>query len=249
MTSKESSQVISIIGSIYTNYKPMSMDIAVEAWRAIFSDVSYKVVVGALYSYAKDNKEFPPTPGQINEIIHQAVGTDSVSESEAWNMVLLAIRNGTYGADAEYAKLPEDVQQAIGGSHYLHELALSEDVKWGVESSNFYRNLRTVRERKRNMENLPGSVKEQIEQLKENLNGGQIENKQEVARLEQKEQYDEITRLTLQAMEKEEREMPEDAKRFADMLREKLGMKRREDIEPEEEELDEMPYYDEDIFA
>ena len=226
MNSKESSQVISIIGSIYPNYKPTSIDIAIEAWRAIFANVPYKVVAGALYSYARDNNEYPPTPGQINEIINQATGNIETPISEAWNMVLLAIRNGTYGADEEFAKLPEDVQEAIGGSHYLHELALSEDVNWGVEKSLFERNIKIARERKKNVENLPNSVKSQIEQLKQNLNSGQIENKQEVARLEQKEHYEELSKLAIKMMEQEERiEMSEEAKGFADMIRERLGMK------------------------
>lgn len=227
MNKLEATQVVETIGSIYTNYKPMNLGLAVDAWEGVFADIPLNVVMGALYSYARQSKEFPPTPGQLYEIIHQAIHDgDEADYAEAWNMVILAIRNGAYGADEEFAKLPEDVQEAIGGSHYLHELALSEDVNWGVESSNFYRNLRTVRERKKNTSNLPNSVKAQIAQLKKDLGNNQIENKQAVAMLEQKQRYEEMSRLTIEKMEQEEpQEMSEGAKGFADMLRERLGVK------------------------
>lgn len=241
MNSKESSQVISIIGSIYTNYKPANYDIAIEAWRSIFHDVPYNVVVGALYSYAKSSNEFPPTPGQINEIIQQAVDKNFVPESEAWNMVILAIRNGAYGADEEYDKLPEDVQQAIGGSHYLHELALSEDVNWGVESSNFYRNLRSVRERQKNVENIPNSVKNLIEKMNE-VKEAQLENRQETARLEQKEYYDTLSAQADRNYLEEKTELNDRQKGFADMLRERFGMPKKEELS--EDEYSAEYYYD-----
>jgi superfamily I DNA/RNA helicase len=157
-------------------------------------------------------------------------------------MVVLAIRNGAYGADEEFAKLPEDVQRAIGGSHYIHELALSQDVNWGVESSNFFRNLRVVRERIKNVENIPDAVKNLIDQMSQ-AKQAQLENKQEVARLEQKNYYDDLSERTMEKFLTEDRgELTDGQKGFADMLRERLGMPKKE--EPSADEYSAEYYYD-----
>lgn len=242
MNKLEASQVVEAIGSIYTNYHPMNLELAVAAWEGIFVDIPYKIVMGALYSYAKNNHEFPPTPGQLNEIIHQAVNRDELSESEAWNMVLVAIRNGAYGAEDEYNKLPEDVQKAIGSPHYLHELALSDNVNYGVESSNFYKNLRIVRERQKNVENIPDRVKQVIDQMNTQKEA-QLENKQEVARIEQKNYYDDLSERTMEKFLTEDRgELTDGQKGFADMLRERLGMPKKE--EALQDEYGAANYYD-----
>jgi hypothetical protein len=242
MNKLEASQVVEAIGSIYPNYHPMNLELAVSAWEGIFGDVPYSVVMGALYSYAKNNNEFPPTPGQLNEIIIQAIDKDAISESEAWNMVLVAIRNGAYGAEEEFNKLPEDVQKAIGSPHYLHELALSDNVNYGVESSNFYKNLRIVRERQKNVEHIPDRVKQVIDQMSE-AKQAQLENGQEVARLEQKNYYDDLSERTMEKFLTEEREeLTEGQKGFADMLRERLGMPKKE--EPSADEYSAEYYYD-----
>ena len=231
MTIVEATKILRYISIAYPSYKPQydedMMSDALALWCDAFKDIPGSVVLGAVKSFVKNGtNKYAPSVGEIQEIIDQAVGNTETPIAEAWNMVLLAIRNGTYGADDEYAKLPEDVQEAIGGSHYLHELALSEDVNWGVEKSLFERNIKIARERRKNVDNLPNSVKEQIEQLKQNLNSGQIENKQEVARIEQKERYEELSRKAIEMMEQEEQiEMSEGAKGFADMIRERLGMK------------------------
>lgn len=143
------------MGSLYSNYKPSSLEIAIEAWQNIFADVPYDVVAGALYSYAKGNNEFPPTVGQLNTIIENAKNQNEMTEAEAWNMVVKALRNGYYGANEEFAKLPEDVQRAIGSPSYLVSLSMCDNVNLSVESSNFYRQYRAIVERKKSLNNLP----------------------------------------------------------------------------------------------
>lgn len=246
MTIQETSQVLRVISIAFPNYKPQYddqlMKDAVKLWCSEFADVPGRIVLGAVQSYIKGKHQFAPSIGEIQEIIDHATGNTFVSEGDAWNMVILAIRNGAYGADDEYAKLPEDVQEAIGGAHYLHELALSENVNWGVESSNFFRNLRTARERKKNVENIPDTVKNLIDQMNQ-VKQEQLENKQEVARIEQKNYYDDISQRAVDKFLNEEREdLNERQTGFADMLREKLGMPKQE--EPSADEYSAEYYYD-----
>ena len=247
MTSKESSQLISIISSLYSNYKPMSFDLAVEAWRAIFHDVPYTIVVGALYSYARDNKEYPPTPGQINTIIQQATGREELSEADAWDLVLKALKNGIYGSEKEFDKLPEDVQKAIGSPQYLHSMAIAEDLNLSVESSNFFKRYRMVVQRRKNIENLPSGVREIAERIGAEK-GLQIENKQDAYLLEQREHYAEVVRLAEEATEAEKDRVIKPLDQLNPRLRMLIEPSEQEETNDnaiEEYTMDE----DEDLFA
>lgn len=246
MNIQETSQILRYISIAFPSYKPQyneeQMKDALQLWAASFADVPGAIVYEAVRKYVHNDNEYAPSIGNIKTIINQMVGNEPISEGEAWNMVILAIRNGAYGADEEYAKLPEDVQEAIGGSHYLHELALSQDVNWGVESSNFFRNLRTARERRKNVENIPDRVKQVIDQMNTQKEA-QLENKQEVARIEQKNYYDKLSERTMEKFLTEDRgELTEGQRGFADMLRERLGMPKKE--EPSADEYSAEYYYD-----
>ena len=189
MNKTEASQIIELIGSLYTNYNPVNMELAVVGWSSIFADIPYKAVQAALFSYTRENEKFPPTPGQIYSLLQNVTTTDP-TEAEAWNMVLAAIKRSTYFAQEEYDKLPEDIQKAIGSPEYLRSLAMTDDPNWSVESSNFYRNYRVIKERKRQTENLPDGARSYIEAMKSKA--PVTENKQQAALLEAKEQYEDL---------------------------------------------------------
>lgn len=188
MNKTEASQIVEIIGSLYTNYNPMNMELAVVGWSSIFADIPYSEVQAALFSYTRENEKFPPTPGQIYSLLKNVTSTDP-TEAEAWNMVLTAIKRSTYFAQDEFDNLPEDIQKAIGSPEYLRSLAMAEDVNWGVESSNFYKNYRIIKERERQIENLPDGVRNYIEAMKAKTPA--VENKQTAALLEAKANYEE----------------------------------------------------------
>lgn len=187
MNKVEASQIIEIIGSLYTNYNPMNMELAVVGWQSIFADIPYKAVQAALFSYTRENEKFPPTPGQIYSLL-QNVTTTSPTETEAWNMVLTAIKRSAYFARDEFDNLPEDIQKAIGSPEYLRSLAIADDANWSVESSNFYKNYRIIKERERQTANLPNGVRNYIEEMKAKTPA--VENRQEAARLEMKSNYE-----------------------------------------------------------
>ena len=162
MNQTEASKIIRILTSAFSSYKPPSINDAAEVWQIVFSDVPFEAVSAALYSYISRGHEFAPTPGQIKETLNHFLHPNELTEAEAWNMVLIALRNGIYGAEEEYDRLPEDVQKAIGSPHYLHDLALQEDVNYSVESSNFYKRYRTVLERKREIDALPSGIRKKV---------------------------------------------------------------------------------------
>jgi len=213
MTREQTAKIIRIIGSTYPSYRPMDTNDAIEIWQVIFNGVSYETVSAALYSYISQNHEFAPTPGQIKEIINHFANPNELTESEAWDKVLIALRNGIYGAEEEYARLPEDVQKAIGSPHYLHDLAMQEDVNYSVESSNFFRRYRTAVERRKEIEALPIGVRGKV-QKQVAANQTQQIDKQDAARAEDRKRY---AQLVDHAREKEQPENTELAEKIREI--------------------------------
>lgn len=72
---------------------------------------------------ATDKKGFPPVPGQIKEQISVLRNQNGMSEQDAWEMVNNALRNSSYGSAEEFAKLPKDIQRAVGSANMLRSWA------------------------------------------------------------------------------------------------------------------------------
>ena len=192
MTTNEATRLIRIISTAFPAYRPQydddMLNDAIELWTMMFANDSYQVVIAAVKSYIEDGRnKYAPSIGEIKEIMSSVRVAGELSEAEAWNMVLKALQNGTYHAQEEFDKLPEDIQRAIGSPAYLRELAISEDLNTAVESSNFYRNYRAVRDRRRQAESLPENVRQALKQEEANA---VIENKQVAALLEARANYE-----------------------------------------------------------
>lgn len=234
MNKTEASQIIELIGSLYTNYNPVNMELAVVGWSSIFADVPYMAVQAALFSYTKENEKFPPTPGQIYSLLKNVTSVDP-SEAEAWSMVLAAIKRSTYCAQDEFDKLPEEIQKAIGSPEYLRSLAMTDEPNWSVESSNFYRNYRVIKERKRQTENLPDGVKTYIESMK--AKAPIPENKQVAALLEAKANYEELVGAAqdkyTEPKEIEEPEPAETGESFRENLWKRFGHNGTQEVDVE----------------
>ena len=97
--------------------------------------------------------------------MHVAEDFTELNEMEAWALVSRAIKNGNYGAEEEYAKLPPDIQKAVGDPANLRNWAMADmpSVETVIQS-NFMRPFRAVADRKKEYRRLPGQVRELIDQ-------------------------------------------------------------------------------------
>lgn len=132
----------------------------VETWNAVLEDYSYPVVCAGVKAYiASDTNGFPPSPGQIIENIHKLTEKpeNRLNESEAWALVYKALRNGLYGAESEFEKLPPLVQRAVGSPDVLRQWAQEENVN--VTQSNFERSYRNATQRHVEERKIPQSVR------------------------------------------------------------------------------------------
>ena len=123
------------------------------AWALVLGEYDFAIASRAVQLYlTNDTTGFPPSPGQIVDAIHKITNPRiaEMTATEAWALVRKAIRNGYYGAEEEFAKLPTACQRAIGSPSNLRELAqLDIDQVETVEQSHSIKayNAQVIRER------------------------------------------------------------------------------------------------------
>lgn len=184
MTLDETKKVIAVIISAYPNYHPADIKAVVSVWKELLEDHSYECVSTALRMYmSTDSNGFAPSPGQIIERVKLLTSERRLNEIEAWTLVRKAIQNSGYNSVEEYAKLPEEVQKAVGQPEQLRIWALDEHYNESVVSAAFMRSYRTELKRSEDISKLP-------QKLQENIRG------------KEGKQYAEITRKFQEAVER-----------------------------------------------
>ena len=161
MTRDETKMILMRIQSVFPNWKPTAdLRFVVDTWCEYLAEYSYEQVRIALQAYIlTDTSGFAPSIGQLVEKL-KSTATPQLTEMEAWSMVSKAIRNGYYGAEVEFEKLPPIVQKAVGNQSNLRAWAHTdaESIE-NVVQSNFLRTYRAVVKREHEQEKLPDRLK------------------------------------------------------------------------------------------
>lgn len=161
MQEQEIKKIIAVMINAYPNYKPENMRLTVELWDDMLKDYTYQQAATALKVYiATDISGFAPSIGQLIAKIHDISDKPQLTEMEAWALVSKALRNGYYGAEKEFEKLPPIVQKAVGSPANLHNWATTDigSVE-NVIQSNFMRTYRMVTKRQEELCKIPEQVR------------------------------------------------------------------------------------------
>lgn len=144
----------------FTRFDAKMADNLIRSWELVLEGYTYEQASAGLRAYLMtDTKGFPPVPGQVIDCIHK-LKTPDMTGNEAWTMVRKALRNGLYGAEEEFAKLPDNVKKAVGSAENLRQLALMKsDELETVEKSHFIRIFDNVNRREKEVAKLPESVR------------------------------------------------------------------------------------------
>lgn len=164
MNREETKKILRIMVDSYPNYKPVDMAETIDVWQMMLEDFSYQQVAMALKAYImSDTSGFAPSIGQLVGKMQMISTPNELNEMEAWALVSKAIRNGYYGAETEFEKLPEMVQRAIGQPSQLRQWAHSdmESIETVIQS-NFIKTYRTVVKRESEIQRMPIEVRNMI---------------------------------------------------------------------------------------
>ena len=165
MSRDEVKRIIQIMCATYPNWKPADLSNTVDAWHLMLEDYPYNQIAIALKAYVtSDASGFAPSVGQLIGKLNTITSTNEPSELEAWSMVSKALRNGYYGAEEEFSKLPELVQKAVGNPSNLRQWSQTDvDSIENVIQSNFLRTYRNVVKRAEEVQKMPSDIKAMIQ--------------------------------------------------------------------------------------
>lgn len=165
MTKKDVTGILALLQTEYpasfVRLDDQQMMAKANLWAEIFADDPAQIVYAAVKAIISgEAREFAPGAGDIKNKMHDLTAPATLSETEAWALVSKAIRNGIYGYETEYAKLPPTVQAAVGRPEQLKEWAVMDESEvQTVIASNFMRGYKTVQKRERETAMIPESVK------------------------------------------------------------------------------------------
>ena len=167
MTVQEAARLVFTIQATYpkyfAKYSENETNNMVSIWARLFRDIPYEKASMGLEVYLTTETEgFPPSPGQVIDCIQKAE-PQSMNEIEAWGLVRFAIRNGIYGAEDEFAKLPPDCQKAVGRPGQLTEWAMLPSTEVDtIAAAQFKRVYTSVIKRRQEEAKMPQEVRERL---------------------------------------------------------------------------------------
>ena len=175
MTREETVKIIRVMSAAYPNFKPTDISETIDVWNMMLSDYTYNEIAVALKIFiTTDTSGFAPSIAQLLDKVRMVEEPAELNEMEAWSLVTKAIRNGYYGAEEEFAKLPPVVQKAVGNPALLRQWGQADtrSVETVIQS-NFLRSYNTVIKRENDMAKMPEDIRKMIE----STNKPQIEQK------------------------------------------------------------------------
>jgi len=142
------------------------MALKLELWSKEFQNDDPMLVFSAARTLMGTAREYAPNCGQIREKMRELVEVKTLDEQQAWALVSKACSNGFYGYKKEFAKLPPEVQRAVGRPEQLREWAVMDvDTVQSVVASNFMRSYRAGIAREKEMARIPDDVKAVLGQI------------------------------------------------------------------------------------
>lgn len=171
MNTVETKKIMAVLWAAYPGFyaKAGNEDQAdaVDLWQTCFDAEPYELVSAAVYALIKTRpNSYPPVIGEVTAQIQRLIRLDGMTELEAWNLVAKALRNSSYGAAEEFAKLPPMVQRIVGAPSQLKEWAAMDlDTVQSVVASNFQRAYRARAKSDREFQALQPAIREFVTSL------------------------------------------------------------------------------------
>lgn len=168
MNKREAAQIITIMQANYPDsFKGKTDEMlmaTITLWAQMFDTDDAKEVTAAVMAHmAADTNRFMPPVGVIKERLTRLRQPEEMTEQEAWGLVAKALRNGLYGSQEEYDKLPPVIQRIVGSPTQLREwAAMDRETVQSVVASNFQRSYRVRAKHEKEVMALPSSVRQAI---------------------------------------------------------------------------------------
>ena len=167
MTRDETLTVLAVIRAAYPAFygkaNKQDIDISVNLWSEMFADDSYQVVNYALKQLIAEKTGFPPCIADLKQKIREVTtaATGAPTHEELWQLLRAATRNGLYGSEEEFAKLPPVLKRYLGAPSALRTMAvMDEDVLNSVVHGQFLKQISAIEDRERFDAEMPDNIRQ-----------------------------------------------------------------------------------------
>lgn len=166
MTRDETKGLLMAVQSTYPNWKPISLEEAVNQYYDSLQPYPVELVAAAWKAYRDtDSSGYAPVPGQIISRIVKP----SDNALEAWSQVYIALQDSIYHAKEHFESLPATVQKAIGSSDVLRQWAMLETEQLPTLQAHFIKIYNIEAQRERDNACIPANVKALLASASQNL--------------------------------------------------------------------------------
>lgn len=174
MSRKEITKIIFILKTAYPYaFKDMNeqeVQSMVNLYEEMFKDNTYTDVSNAIKNIINTN-EYMPTIATIKSKIYDLKHSKEENNSQLWEKLLNAIRNGSYHSEEEFKKLPNLVKVYVRSPRQLQEMAMMDsDVIHSVVKGQFLKQIEAIKENYKTNEIVGGTeylIGEEIYKLEE----------------------------------------------------------------------------------
>lgn len=164
MTRKEMATVMAVLKTAYpAYYRGQTVEeakMAVSLWAEMMADYSPEIVAAAVKAFIATGGAFPPSIGQVMELVRKLTEPEEIGDQEAWEIVRKAISNSAYHSREEFEKLPPEIKRVVHTPEQLKVWAIDDSFNEGVVSSNFMRSFRACSKAEKEWAALPDDVKQ-----------------------------------------------------------------------------------------
>ena len=180
MTRDQVKETVMLLHYSFPNWNSDNWKSTVDVWWMLLKDYPADKIMMAAKVCAASERHFAPSAGELIAMVKKPALIAEISESEAWEMVVKACSNSGYEYHEEFAKLPTEIQKAIGGERTLQAWALTRiDEFQTVIRSNFCRSYREIMSKKHEFESFTAKMQKEVEDKRKQILGKTAEGTQQ----------------------------------------------------------------------
>lgn len=171
MTRDETKVVFAILRTafpaFYSKCTAEDLRLAIDLWEEMFAADDVNIVKYALHKIISTAK-FPPTIGEVKETMRglMQAATNEATDEELWQMLKSALRDGIWGAEDAFDKLPPILKRYCGTPSTIRDLAVIDtDTLDTVYHGQFLKQISTIRNREESLRDMPEGIKGMMQQV------------------------------------------------------------------------------------
>lgn len=169
MTANETAKVMAILQVAYPAfYGKKSVEekrAAVSLWAELLKEYDSRLVTAAVKELIKTHSGYPPDIAAVVERIRgiEDAARGEQTNEELWLLLKKAVSNGYYGAEEEFQRLPEVLQNYLRSPSQLREMSgIDSDTLNTVTRGQFLKTIGIERQRQRDREIAQKSLPPQV---------------------------------------------------------------------------------------